>query len=542
MHDDVAVAPTVAIPPVTDEPDPAPPAPARSGASVLGLIAEGAIALGAAAVLTLLSTSVNVNPLDRIGQVSGLAGIQLRFAVLGVLVIAAVLVVSRLRGLGTLPTLTRFGSAAIAGLASGFTAGGLVLALRGTSEPLNATRAGGDFSAIAGWAESIIAGHSTMPNFYPPLPVYVVAWLSELTGQPVAFSFKDLEIVGTALFGPVAYLAWRLLLRPLPALVIGVVSALPLVYPYKPYENLVLIALIPILIRVLQNVRNAPERSHKQLILPGVITGLALGICFLSYSGWFVWSAPGFFVAVLCLAPWKRGLPKAITYVAISGVVMLALCWRQIASLLHAGTTVKDNYFYFDTLTDPAYFAMWRGDLPGDVGLWPPPGELGGVGLYTIILFAGLALALFLALRNPIVVTLACCFGGAWLLRFYFASQMYQAQSVQLYPRTTMEIVYTLLVLTLFAVLTSWERVRDWLTARGQGGMFGLTGGVVGAFAALLLVFGSAGSATANNYLPRNDNSEGHLAWVGQTERMPNGHCSVYLQDDCTTPVGTPGK
>ena len=159
MHEDVALAPTVAIPAVTDEPEAAPPAPTRRGASVLGLVAEGAVALGAAAVLTLLSTTVNVNPLDRIGQVSGLAGIQLRFAVLGVLVIAAVLVVSRLRGTGSLPTLTRFGSAAIAGLASGFTAGGLVLALRGTSLPLNATRVGGDFSAIAGWAESIIAGY-----------------------------------------------------------------------------------------------------------------------------------------------------------------------------------------------------------------------------------------------------------------------------------------------------------------------------------------------------------------------------------------------
>jgi galactan 5-O-arabinofuranosyltransferase len=532
--------------PEPDTTETVPPEPARTGVrtTVLLVAAEAALALGAAALLAWWSRSIDVNPLVRTGQVSGLAGLQLRFASIGIVVVATVMIVARVRGSAVVPVVTRLGSAAIAGLSSGFLAGGVELALRGTNLPFFGTMRGGDFATIAKWAQSILNGHSTMDPFYPPLPVYVLVWWSKLSGTIVPFSFKNLELVGAALFGPVAYLSWRLLLRPLPALAIGVVSALPLVELYKPYENLVLIALIPVLAKLLHHVHTAADRGYRHLALLGVAFGVALAACFLSYSGWFVWSAPGFGAAILIMTPWRRGPLKALTLVGVTAVVMVGICAHQIIALLRASGSVKDTYFYFDTSVDPAYIAMWRGDLPGTVGLWPPPGELGGVGVFTLVLCVGLAAALFLGLRNTIVVTAACCLAGAWLLRFYYASQMYQQRAVQLYPRTTMEILYCLLLLTLVAVLLGWERVRTSTVALVRAGRNAVAGkalpaGVIGGFCALLLVLGSAGSATVDHYLPRDDNSMGRLAWVGQSSRMPNGHCSIYLEQDCKTVVGT---
>jgi hypothetical protein len=536
MQEDLALAEPKTVPAIAAV---ITPADDRRTTVLLGA-AEVVLALGAAAAMTWWSRSIDVNPLVRVGQVSGLASLQLRFAFLGLVLVAVTVLVANLwRSRHAVPMLTRLSCSVIAGLATGLTAGGVVLALRGTSLPLNALN--GDSSVISKWAVSILQGHSTLPNFYPPLPVHFLAGWASVSGQDVAFAFKDLQLIGTALYGPVAYLAWRLLLRPIPALAVGVVSALPLVYPYKPYENLVLIALIPVLAKLLVYLKTTPERSYRNLVLTGVAFGVVLGIAYLSYSGWFVWSAPGFMVAALILLPWRRAPLRALTFLAVTGVVLLGMCWRQIGALLHASSTVKDSYFYFDTATDPAYVAMWRGDMPGDVGLWPPPGELGGVGVFTVILCVGLAGALFLGLRNTIVITAACCLGGAWMLRFWFASQMYREQAVQLYPRTTMEILYLLLVLTVLAAYFGWERFREFY-ARIRTSANGISlpakrvpSVLIGALCAFLLLFGSAGSATADRYLPRNDNSEGTLAWVGQTARMPNGKCSVYLEADCKT-------
>lgn len=502
---------------------------------VLLVAAEVVLSLGAAAGLTAWCASIDVNPLVRIGQVSGLAGMQLRFAALGIAMIAVLIGVARVVGPSAVPVVTRLGSATLAGLTSGLLGGGVIVALRGTDLPLS----GGDFITISNWAKSIVHGHSTLQSFYPPLPVYTLAWFSEATGVNVEFAFKDLQIVGAALFGPVAYLSWRLLLRPLPALAIGVVAALPMVELYKPYENLVLIALIPLLAKLLQYVRSAPDRSYRQLVPVGVLFGLALGLCFLSYSGWFVWSAPGFVAGLLIVFPWRRGPLRALTVVVAAVGSILALCWPQISALLTASNSVKDTYFYFATSIDPTYIAMWQGPPPGDT-TWPPVGELAGVGLFSVVLFAGLAAALFLGLRRSIVVTAVCCVAGAWLLRFYYASQMYQQHAVQLYPRTTIEILYCLLILTLFAALLGWERLRERVPGLWQsvgkvvrGGV--LPAGVIGAFCALLLLLGSAGSETVNGYLPH----VGDEAWVGQTTRMPDGHCSAYLAPNCKTVIDT---
>lgn len=542
---DIIAEPTLTTPEKTVEKPPPVPVvrkPRSSYRRVVLPAAEVAAALGAAGVLTLWSRSIDVDPLRRLGQVSGLAALQLRFAVLGILTVAGILVAVRIWGRAAVPVVSRLGCAVVAGLTSGFLAGGSTVALRGTRFGFYSIH--GDAGTLVDWARSMQQGHSHMPAFYPPLPVHVLVWWSDLVGVSPAFGFKQLELIGAALFGPVAYLSWRLLLRPLPALAVGLVGMLPLVELYKPYENLVLIALVPLLAKFLFVVRSAPRRDYRRLVLVGVAFGVALAFLFLSYSGWYVWSAPGFVAALAIVMPWRRGLVRAVTFVGVAGVTMLALCGYKVLDLLQASGSVKDNYIYFDVTMDPAYFAMWRGGLPGNVAAFPPSGELGGVGLYTIVLCAGLAGALLLARRNPIVLTAACCFGGAWLMRFYYASEMFKTRNVQLYPRTSMEIDYLLLVLTVLAVVLAWRRLRPRTRAasqevarRARAVLPGnaLVSSLVGGLCALMLLLGSAASATVNNYLPHNDDSMGQLAWTAQTTRMPNGHCSGYVQADCKT-------
>jgi galactan 5-O-arabinofuranosyltransferase len=251
-----------------------------------------------------------------------------------------------------------------------------------------------------------------------------------------------------------------------------------------------------------------------------------------------VWSAPGFVAALAIVMPWRRGLRRALLFVGVAGVSMLALCGYKLLDLLVASGSVKDGYIYFDATVDPAYFAMWRGGLPGKVGVWPPPGELGGVGLFTIVLCAGLAAALLLGRRDPVVLVVACCFGGAWLMRFYYASRMFRTGDVRLYPRTSMEILHCLLLLTLLAAVYGWQRVRPRLVPAPGAVVSGtaLASGLVAGGCALVLLLGSAASATVDTYLPRDDGSIGHLAWNAQVGRMPDGRCSVYLRPNCRTP------
>ena len=61
------------------------------------------------------------------------------------------------------------------------------------------------------------------------------------------------------------------------------------------------------------------------------------------------------------------------------------------------------------------------------------------------------------------------------------------------------------------------------------------TSSLIAGLCALMLLLGSAGSATVDTYLPRNDNSMAQLAWTAQQVRQPDGHCSVYLLPDCKT-------
>jgi galactan 5-O-arabinofuranosyltransferase len=334
---------------------------AAPGARRLLIVAEAVVSVGMALLMVLLARTIEVSPLDRIGQVSGLAGLQLRFALLGVVLLIAVVVTTRIRWPSLSSVVTALAAAAAAGLSTGLIAGAIIVALRGTSVGL----AGGDTGNLLAWTRTLMATN-TMPDVYPPAFINALAWYSELTGDTPERSLKVMQVLWTALVGPATYLAWRPLLPPLWALGIGTVIALPLIEPYKPYTTVTLPVLIPVLVLLLQRLRRSGHASWRRLVVTGAGFGLALGAIFLVYSGWFVWSAPGVLVAALVVFPWRRTeWWRGLTLLITTAAVFVLVTSRHLLGLLGLlGSSEKDRYFYFDTWTEPTYIAMWRNGLP----------------------------------------------------------------------------------------------------------------------------------------------------------------------------------
>jgi galactan 5-O-arabinofuranosyltransferase len=494
---------------------------------------EVAFALVACLLFAVWATTIEVDPLDRVGQVSGLAALQLRFLLVALTcaVIAGAVVRARPRARDGV---VRLACALLAGLSTGITAGGLVVALRGTPWPLVPL---GDSFQLATWASDVQEGRA-IPGSYPPLFVHLLARYAELTDQITPYALKDLYVVSLALIGPTAYLAWRLVLPPVWALVIGVVAALPFATPYKAFTYLPLLAVLPLLVWLTRAVRTAHCRSLGANTARGAVLGLAVGLLFLLYSGWFVWPAPGVVVAVAMVVPWRRGPGRALVLLGSAGAVFLAVAAWHLVPLLTAAGTIQDTYFYFDALADPAYVAMFRNDYPGaDAANWPPPGELGGVGLFTVLLAVGLGSALALGARRSLVIMVGSCAVSAWLFRFVLASQMYETQTVQLWPRTLMQILYCLLVLCGYAVYLAVRRSRLLLSAvaapvgpHGPRRAAGIP--VAGAFAGLALVFSSAASATADTWMPTDlKGSAGELTMMSHTTRTAEGPCPRFAPE-----------
>ncbi len=484
--------------------------------------AEILVAFGSCMLLPLLVRHLDVDPMNRLGAVSGLAAIQLRFALLGLLLVAALVLSKRLYGGRYYPAAVRLCCAALAGLASGFVAAGAVVSLLGTPWPMFGLN--GDSGRIVEWATVIMHGHPNPQPIYPPLPLYSLAeYAKYFRGGNAGYAFKDMEIVGTAIIGPVAYLCWRLIFSPVWATVVGIVPMMAVIDSYKPYSAAVLIILLPALAALLRALRRAETQSWWTLSLSGAGLGLLLAVLFLTYSGWFVWSAVGTFAAVLLLFPWRSRVPggrlKTLGFMAVTTAVFMALAgWYTVALIQGSGTPDRD--YGFDAYTDPAFFSMWRTDMPGQVGQWPPPGEIGGVSVFTTLLFVGLALALWLGLRRSVVLATVSIFASAWLMRMYFASRMYITGDVQLWVRTDNQLLYCGLV---FVTLAGWlavKRAGSRLPTRGPA--------VIGVFCALIMLVGSMGSSQSDRYMPQKTNTYQILPWVSQTVRMVNGKCPKY--------------
>ncbi|MDQ3300510.1 MAG: hypothetical protein M3619_28355, partial [Myxococcota bacterium] len=462
-------------------------------AAWVGITLEALVAFGAAALFLVSCLIIRVYPLDRLGQISALASLALRFFVFGIALVLALVLVARYRP-ARFEATSRLVCAAVAGLVTAFIAGGILVALRGTPWGLNGM--GGDVGILAQRAAGLHRGEP-LPPLYPPLALHVLHYYSDLMDLSTGHAIKHLQILGTAAFGPVAYLSWRLLLRAPWALAIGVISVLPLVEPYKPFSNLVLVVFVPLCLLFLQHLRDIAVRSSLEITRAAIAFGIAFGVLCLTYSGWFQWAAPGLFVATLVLFPWKLAPRKATLFMAITGAAFALISGRYLAGLFDPAAAVVDNYVYFDVKAEPMYIAMWRGDAPGIVGVWPPIGELGGVGLFTIVLVIGLGGAIALGRKTPVLIGTVAMLAGAWLLRFYYARTMWDTKLVQLYPRTTIIITYCLLVLAGYAVY--W-----WVQRRPADSAVRSRASLIGAVTALLLLFASAASSTTDRYMPLN--------------------------------------
>ena len=541
------IRPSVEPPAQAEESAVRPAVPRRSVRRWPWGVVEGVVAIAAALLFAVWSETIEVNPVVRVGQVSGLAALQLRFAMVCV-VIVAVLLFIELRHPKAAAHSRAIGCAVVAGLSSGLVAGGIAVALHGTPWGLFVNH--GDVETFRQWAAQLIDGQP-IPAHYPPMSLYALAALQDWGNQPFGYALKVFQVGGTALFGPAAYLLWRLTLRPLPALAIGVVTMLPFIDPYKPYWTLVLIMFLPLLVKFLDVLRRCSSMSGRRAIGTGVGFGAAFGVLFLTYSGWFVWGAVGAVVAVLVLLPWRTGLRPALLILGSTLVTFTVVAWVHIGGLLGQSGGVQDSYRYFDTDADPAYIAMWRGSMPGDAatGAWPPLAEFAGVGVFTLLLIAGLALAIGLGWRRTVVIGIGLPLVSAWLLRQYFASQMYSTGLVQLYPRTTMFVLLGLLLLGAFALLFAGDRIHHELCGRalpaaedqGIDGAEAVRPGHRRAWRAapvalllipLMFLFASAGSATADRFMPANDKSDvTYFAWISQTTRLPDGSCPQFAPD-----------
>ncbi|MFJ2186769.1 hypothetical protein ACIOJE_02265 [Kitasatospora sp. NPDC087861] len=514
------------------------------GAFLLWVL-EGLVALAASLLMTCLARFVDLNPMTRIGQVSGLAALQLQLLLL--LGVVLLVCVPAMRRWADAPL--RFGAAAVAGLSSGVVAAGVSLALRDTMWPLNGQ--GGDSGTLQAWAGALMQG-KPLDGAYPPMFPHLIAWTAEyFTDGDVGYAMKIVSLLFMGLLGPLAYLAWRLMLPPLWALGIGVTASLPMMQPYKPYTNLVLVALVPVLGKFIQLLQRSSELPRKRAAVQGGGLGLVIGLLFILYSGWFIWSALGVIVltVVIVVRVWRDGGGRALatagaTLLATTGVFLLIAGSYLVRLLSSAGSTV-DRYCYFDTYAEPTYFAMWRDDLPGSDAwsTWPLPGELGGVGLFSILLLVGLGVALALGVNRPSVLVTAACAASALIMRYWYASHMEKNQAVMLYPRTSAQLLYCTLVLT---GLACYLAARRFGARRAQAdepvpirGLARFTPRAValGALCSLGLLYAMAGSATADRFMPNMKGDGGDLAYYAQTTASFDGHCSQYAPDGkCSKP------
>ncbi|MEV4556577.1 hypothetical protein AB0K51_06215 [Kitasatospora sp. NPDC049285] len=507
---------------------------ARLAGSAPALLAmEAAVAFLAALILPFMARSFQLDPLDRIAQVSGLAAIQLRFALLGLVCLAAVVIAMRLRRGRHFDLVVRFASAAIAGLASGFVAAGAVMALLGTPWPMFGLN--GDSGRIVEWAQAVAHGQPSGSAVYPPGPLYTLGYYAQwFHDGNTAYAFKDLQILGAAAFGPLTYLAWRMLLSPLRALAFGVAPAFTLIDAYKPYSQTVLAVLIPTLIALVVALRRSGNQRWPKLLAIGAGFGVLLALLFLTYSGWFLWSAAGVLVAALLYFPWRTAPGKGAAFLGSTVLAFLLLAGSYLSVMLTEGQSTKDSNFRFDNFTDPAYYLMWRTDMPGKVTDWPPPGEYGGLGLFAVVTFVCLGVALWLGIRRPLVVTVVAMFVSAWLMRMYIASHMYETHTVQLYTRTDNQLLYCGMILCALVAHVVTLRLAERQRATGDNGPAALLGtigrpaAVIGALCGLLLLLGTVSSSMSDRYLPANDGTYRVLPWVSHTVRKLDGTCPKF--------------
>ncbi|WP_344459879.1 hypothetical protein [Kitasatospora kazusensis] len=510
-------------------------------------VGEAVVALAVGVGFMLWARDISVDPLIRVGQVSGLAKLQFRAALVALPVLAAVLFTAYRSDRRRHGLVLRLGCAAVAGLGTGIVAGGIAVALRGT--PWGLGGQDGDPGTLQSYAESYLRGEG-LPGLYPPGFIVLLAeWAKYLRHGQVGFALKDVQLLLSAVFGPLCYLAWRTLLRPAWALAVALPASIVFLDPIRPYSHLVMVVLLPVLGRLLTELTRVRGRTVRSVLLRGAVLGAVLGVLFLTYSGWFVWSVPGVLVAVLALVPWQHGraaLLRAAALLGATGLTAALVGAPLLTRMLANGANAVDRYAYFDVYIDPAYVMGWRSDRSGwpPSWAWPPPGGLAGQDAVTLLVLAGLALALALGLRRPPVVAALAALASAWVLRFWFAGHMQRDQAVMLYPRTTWQILYCLLALTVLAAMLLAGGVRStWsrLTAGQPVRLPRFLGRrlAAGSLCGLALFGAMAASWSANRYMPTDpaQHTMGLDAWRSHTLERADGSCPLYApRHTCTPP------
>lgn len=507
------------------------------------ILAEIVVSVTAALGYTLLSKHISVNPMNRIGQVSGLAKLQQYVAILGLPLLALLLYTAYRGSLRRHQLVKRMVCAAVAGLATGVIAGGVVVALRGTPSALGGQE--GDPGVLIAMANSFLHGEG-MSGIYPPaFPALIAVWAKIRYGGigGSGYALHDLQIFFTALAGPMAYVAWRLLLRPFWALLIAVPSAVLFLDPIRPYSHVVMIVLLPLLGYCLLEMRRAGERSLKSVLLRGAGLGLIFGLLFLWYSGWYVWSAPGVGLLALFLFPWRKGAAarkRALAFVASTLVTAGVIGAPLLYQMLRLGSQHPDRYAYLSVYVDPAYVLGWSSDRPGvqTYQNWPVTGEMAGQSGFALLLLLGVGLGVGLGLRSIMVRTAAAVLVGAWLVRFWFAGRMAHDQAVQLYPRTTWMIMYCLMILAVLGIMALVHRSSGWaersLRPSGPAPARVIPRRVVQQLAAgmvcVLALFATMGASwNINRYMPSPDpNTMGIDAYRGHILKKPDGTCAKF--------------
>jgi hypothetical protein len=270
--------------------------------------------------------------------------------------------------------------------------------------------------------------------------------------------------------------------------------------------------------------RRSPALPLRSVVQSGVLFGLALGLLFLLYSGWYQWSAPGFLVAAAIVFPWRA--PRHAAVLCGVALAVFVLCTLQYLTAVVQAPSIEDDYIYFDAYVEPAYIAMWRGGLPGTVGVWPPIGELAGVGLFTVLLAVGVGTAVALGRSHAVVIGVGAIMAETWLFRFWHAKNMYQTKLVQLYPRTTAELLYCALILALFAIYLVLDRIR---TRAPDDSPLRAPGTVIGVCAGFLLLLVWTTAATTDKYMPKETAGDpGHMAWLAQRTPALEGSQALY--------------
>jgi galactan 5-O-arabinofuranosyltransferase len=517
---------------------------------------EAAVAFAAAAWMLVSTKTIAVfAPLDRVSQVSGLAALQFRFLLPALACVVFLLLARRSAKYRDLAARTAF--AALPGLVSGFLAAGVLLALRGANLPLGGTA--GDAGDMERWAIMLQHGQMTHPG-YPPLYPRFVWFVAQLNHHDVFLGLKYAEIFTTAILGPAAYLAWRLVVARPWACVLALVYVPTLAEPYKAYEPLVLAIIIPIVIAFLRYLRTSPARGLVHLALAGLAWGLLVGEIFILFAGPFYWAAFGVGLGTLVMFPWRTGPRHGLTLLGATVVGFLIPSYHLIDGLLHEA---PDPYFFFGTSQDPAYTFVYLTDLPGNAiknGTWPPTGELGGVGVFGVIVLILTGVAIWLGMRRTPVLLTAGLLAGAWVMRFYLASHEYRDQLVRYWPRTTTFSLYCFLILSVFAVKLIGERVQEFVKqhqaltagAAAQTAQTAQTAeagteagpeagtelptprrkavkqpapfqtGLVGLAFALSLFAGMSASAATDKIMPKNNGSEGQLSWQAHHDSPAN--------------------